>query len=149
MGEVMMDDYIKADGRIEINKGELFPLGQGLINELKALANLIHEARQNPRKEKAMFLQASKAYSYYYKNVLMLNPQSDKVTEEIRAAQDIGGEEGIKKLENLIFGFDGFKNKLHQRVRKALAGGKFNFELRDMEALFGDIELADHELGSF
>lgn len=147
--QVTMDDYIKAEGDIQINKGSLFPLGQGLIDQLKLLSALCIEARQNERKEKQLYKQAVKTFEYYVKNILMLSPNnSAEVLTKIAQAEALGGEEGIKCLEQLMFGFDSFKNKLHNQVRRALDPKALRYERNDMQAIFGDLELANHELGS-
>lgn len=147
--QLTMDDYIKAEGNIQINKGSLFPLGQGMIDQFKLLSALCLEARQNERKEKQLYRQAIKTFEYYVKNLLMLVPNSAaEVITKIHEAESVGGEEGIKALEQLMFGFDSFKNKLHNSVRQALDPKGMRYNRADMEAIFGDLDLANHELGS-
>lgn len=147
--QVTLDDYIKAEGLITINKGELAPVGRKLIDHLKSLSTLVMEARKDERKEKFLYTQAIRTYQYYLTYVLVFETTSAKaIFEQLNIAQATGGEEGIKQLEQLFFGFDSFKNKLHNDVRKALKPNAYSYDKDSMIAIFGDVELAEHELAS-
>jgi len=147
--KITMDDYIALNGQVEIIKGELLPIGKNLINHLTNLSTLIMEARKNPIKEKAVYKTALRTYLYYLKNVEVYFSEENlaEMTQKIENAQATSGEEGLKLLEQLFFGFDSFKNKLHIQLRKAISEER-SLCRRDMDALFGDLELANHLLGS-
>lgn len=147
--QITMDDYIKADANIQINKGSLLPLGAELLTHLKLLSSLCIESRKNERKEKQLYKQALKTYNFYLKNILTMEPKSAKlVKDKLDEAETVGGEEGIKLVEAVCFGFNSFKNELHNDVRKALDPKSYSFQKEGMEAIFGDLELANHELGA-
>lgn len=145
--QLTIDDYIKAEGKITINKGVLAPLGQKLIDHLKQVSTLCIESRNNPRKEKQLYKQSKIAYNYFCQ-IIQLRDCDQDTLDLIDQAEVIGGEQGVQKLEQLFFGFDSFKNKLHNQVRNALKPNAYNFQIQDMEAIFGDLDLANHELGS-
>lgn len=147
--QLTMDDYIKADGKIEITKGTLLPLGQEFINHLKNLSTKTTEYRNSLRGEKAVYVQTQRLLNFYQQKI---SQYSTKSLEETRAlvsnAESIGGLDGLQKLEEAIFGFNGLKNQIHQEVRKALDPKAFSFQRDNIIAIFGDIDLANHELGS-
>lgn len=149
--QVTLDDYIKAEGLIKMNKGELFPIGKNLIDQLKEVARLISETRKDERKSKALYKQAIKTFNYYttHVDVFFSDDKKQAGLKEIMVAEALGGEAGIQKLEQFFFGFNSFKNKLHDEIRKALDPNAGSWTRRDMEGLFGDIELANHLMGSF
>ena len=66
---------------------------------------------------------------------------------KVSSAEKLGGPEGLQKLEEAIFGFDGLKNQIHQQVRVAMDPKAFSFKRDDMLGIFGDLDLANHELG--
>lgn len=147
--KLTMDDYIAMNGKVELHRGELLPIGQRMIDHFKNLSNLIVECRSNPLREKAVYNVAIRTFMFYKNNVnqYISDEESALILNGTREAQLIGGEEGLKKLEQLYFGFDSFKNKLHNEVREAMAT-KFAFSKKDMLGVFGDLELANHLLGS-
>ena len=149
--QMSIDDYIKKEGKIEINKGELFPLGAELIKKLKTVSSLCIESRKDSRKEKRLYAEVLSLYNFYLQKIEVHYSENDEILKNIYLAESIGGEEGIKKIEQYIFGFEGFKNKIHNNVREAINAknkNSYSFKIRTMESIFGDLDLANHELGS-
>lgn len=152
--QVTIDDYIKAEGKITINKGELLPLGKELLQKLHVVSKLCIDARHDDRKSKRLFLEALKTYTFYLDKILVFYGDAQKeLLNDIMKAESIGGEAGIQQVEQLFFGFDSFKNKLHMKVREALKElekpSPFRWKVEEIEKIFGDLELANHELGNF
>lgn len=147
--QLTMDDYIKAEGDIKLEKGSLFPIGKELVDHLKKLSQLCQNFRTSQRGEKQVYVQALRLIMFYAQKVEQFETKSlGEVKQKVLAAESVGGLEGLQKLEEAIFGFDGLKNQLHQKLRKALEPNAFSFNVEGMVALFGDLELANHELGS-
>lgn len=147
--QLTMDEFIEKEGNIEINKGELFPFGQKLIDQLKEVSSLCIESRTNPLKEKQLYAKSVKTYLFYVKNIDMCSESAvQEMLSKIENCKIKGGDQGIKDLEQLFFGFDSFKNNLHNQIRKALDPKSYSFEKRDMIQIFGDLELANHLLSS-
>lgn len=115
---------------------------------LTKVSSLCIEARKDERKEKRLYSESLRTYKFFLEKVTIYSTEDEKsVLLDIMKAESLGGEEGIKKLEQLFFGFDGFKNKLHNQIRKAIST-TYDFERRDMLGIFGDLELANHLFGS-
>ena len=147
--QVTIDDYINADGLIKMEKGTLFPIGKGLIDHLKKLAELCQEYRRSQRGEKQVYAQALRLLMFYTQKVEQFETKSlQEIKARVMEAEKLGSMEGLQKLEEAIFGFDGLKNQLHQQLRKAMEPNAFSFYVDGMVALFGDMDLANHELGS-
>jgi hypothetical protein len=145
---ITMDDYIQAQGNIEITKGKLLPIGQKLIDMLTVVSKLCIESRNDERKQKRLYVECLKTYNFYLNKVKIFSTDAEKqVVQDIMKAEAIGGDEGIKQIEQLFFGFNSFKNNLHNQIRKAQTA-KYDFERRDMAGVFGDLDLANHLLGS-
>lgn len=147
--QLTIDDYIKLDGKIEIRQGELFPIGEAFINHLSKLSELCTSYRNTQRGEKQVYAQSLRLMNFYKQNILQ---HTTKYFEEMFSkaleAEKIGGMEGLQKLEEVIFGFEGLKNSLHQDIRNGLKPEATKWDKRDVEAIFGDLELANHKMGS-
>lgn len=147
--QLTMDDYIKAEGKIEINKGELLPLGKDFINHLKTLSEKTTQFRKTQKGEKSVYVQALRFLNFYQEKIIQYPTKSFEETKaQVLASEKLGGLEGLQKLEEAIFGFNGLKNQVHQDLRKALDPKAFSFQRDNMIAIFGDLDLANHELGS-
>lgn len=153
--QITLDDYIKTEGKITINKGELLPLGKELIDRLKIVSKLCIDARHDERKLKRFFLEALKTYTFVLEKIYIFKDESQQsILNDIMRAEAIGGEEGIKKIEQLFFGMNSFKNKLHIEVREAIKSlennnNRVDWKIEQIMKIFGDLRLANHELGNF
>lgn len=150
--QVTMDDYIRLDGKIKIEKGELLPIGNQFINLLKQLAQLTIEARKNDKKEKFAYKQALRVFEYYHQciDIYMSDEKKQNFLARVSAAESLGGETGILDLDLIFFGFDGLKNNLHNLVRDSLKKDLKHRSSNDLATrVFGDLDLANHILGSF
>lgn len=141
--QLTIDDYIKMEGNIIVNKGSLLPTGERFIKSLKKLAEMVSLYHQGKGQEKLIYKQAYTVVKMYKNEIEIFSKELESSLINMEA---ISGRESILKLEEFIFGFDGLKNKLHNKIRKELADEKKFFT--DMEAVFGDLDLANYELGS-
>lgn len=141
--QITMDDYIKMNGTIIVNKGELLPIGQEFVNLLKHVAQVNSDFRENPNNLPKMVSATKKLIRYISTKVDIFLDVSEMNNALKIASED---ENPQQKIEEFVFGFNGIKNTYHNKIRKELSKeSKFNDE---MECLFGDLELANHEFGS-
>lgn len=151
--QITIDDYIKRDGKIELAKGELLPLGKELIDRLKIVSKLCIDSRHDERRAKRFFLEAIKTYTFILEKIYVFSTDADKqILQDLMKAESLGGDAGIKKVEEIIFGMNGVKNKIHNKIRKSLDELKkdkpFSYIVEDAQKIFGDLELANNELAS-
>lgn len=147
--QVMVDDYIKMEGKISFEKGTLLPVGKEFIDYLSKISKMTTDFRKNLKGEKHIYQAVYKFLSFYKTKMVRFETKDYKeFLNLVMEAEATGDIVGLQKLEEVLFGFNGIKNKIHQSIRKALDPDSFSFQREEMEAIFGDLELANHLMGS-
>lgn len=155
---IRFSDFVEHDGFMEIVPGEISPIAKRFMDVLRGAAEAMRAARNTPDKRSvvnAAFVAALKVPQYL--GTLGFNflggytlDDLDKLVTNIKTAKS---ENDVQRLEELIFGFDGIKNRIHnelrQNVRLAKEGKPSYFFERDAKSLWGDPELAVDMLGRF
>ena len=146
--QLTMDDYIAAEGNITCHKGELLPVGKRFIEQLNELSHLSMAALKDDLKRSEMFRAAKTVINTYLTQVKLYPDDEEKtLLAKLLEIQKIRGTEAAQKVQELFFGMNSFKNKLHIQIREQIRKEK-RFSLNKWEEVFGDLELANHLLGS-
>lgn len=141
-------DFIATEGKVELVTGKLAPIGQRVYDHLDELSKMIAAAQDTDDRIKLqpIFRKAIELCRYLASDYCFLKLDVMKMAEqapkEIRVLQKANDLQGLREL---IFGFDGIKNTMHRRMKKAMENEWF---AEDMQAIWGDTDLAIAMLGN-
>jgi hypothetical protein len=145
-----LSDFVASGGHTgKIEPGKLAPIGARIYTELKELSEMIVAMGPEPDRIRAQpaFLKAAKLCKYLSSEYALLKSGVWKFAEEapsrLKAMQK---ENDVKALEQFIFGFDGLKNIMHNKLRDDLKSG-YAWVIDDLEGIWGDTALAIDMLG--
>lgn len=155
---IQFSDFVKHEGFIEIKPGTLAPIAQRFVEVLRGVAEAIRAARETPdqrSKVGAAFVAAMKVPQYL--STLGYNFLGGYTLADLKVLvgdiKQAKADGDLKRLEELIFGFNGIKNRIHNELRnnikKAKEGNPGYFFQRDSKSLWGDPDLAVDMLGRF
>lgn len=144
-------DFISHDGDFTIQQGKLAPLGQVLYDNFKNLAEMIRSVDGGDR------IKTTQAFVAAVKFAKMLPDISSKLGVPYndllalpKKIKELQKENNIQGLDELFFGFDSLKNKIHINMKKTFAeqqAGQSPWMWGDITAVWGDVELAIDLLG--
>ncbi len=156
MSGLMMSltNFVASKGQLVVRPDHLNPLGEEIYQGFVRTAEALREARDdefNRRKAQAAFLAARDLLRFLLRMRFGLPIKRyadlDIAMQTLAAKQR---ENDIRGLEELMFGFHGVKNMLHNELREVLkAGDGYSFNREKAEAVFGNIALAVDMLGRF
>lgn len=152
MRKVLMsfDGFLAAKGDVTVAPGKLAEIGAGLVTRLDALQRALRAAMDRPdalavsrvwraaQRLHAHF-EASRALGRVYRG----NPEEDPF---LTGWEAFVGARDWRGLDRAAFSHFGFKQRVHDGVRLALADPRFVFA-DDVVAVFGDLGLANDMLG--
>jgi hypothetical protein len=138
---IRMEDFIKANGQIDLPKGSLLPVGKRIVQRLEKCAELIKAYHLGkPIKEDSVcdyaemiIRELSGSYTFH-----------KECSELTAATQEYRAGGSLKSLEEALFSHNGFKNEIHMDIKSAM-NDKQGFRGRDSRKVFGDLEFAFRE----
>lgn len=138
---VNMDDYINANGNIEIPTGELLPIGKRVVHYLEKCAHIVSGYHQGKKvKEGHLVVYAERIVKELY--------ETHKFFSEVKkldfAVKIYNQDQDFSKLEQALFAHNGFKNEIHMMIRKAVKSDDY-WDKRELLPIFGDIQFAERE----
>lgn len=150
-------DFVASGGAVSLKTGELAPVGQMVMRELSNLSTAIREA--DPSKPSTVgraFQTAVKTcralcqYRYSF-GVPKQKEDALEILCQPEILGDLKKQGDVRKLEEIIFGFHGLKNAIHDGVRgynvRKKKGEKDVWKDDDILAIWGDPEMAEDMLG--
>lgn len=147
-----VDDFIEADGNLEIKNGQLNPMGSSLVKQLEKISTVIRTFHENPwnseNYSKVLFKYARNLLDDFKKNYgfsYHLNIKVDDIKKYILQLDDAESKNNWKKVEEIFLSHDGIKNKIHMEIRKLLKDKNDKWSGRDYRKIFGDLEKANNE----
>lgn len=148
---VSFEEFAKSNGKcvLNIEPGRLAFVGQKLYNAYKALSESISAVANKqpeeilPRQANVIFRNAKNILDileeHIFDGFLSACKNSDEFDNLMNAINQLQQENNISKLEELFFGFDSYKNRLHNKLREL---EKQPDPSNSLSATFGDIPLA-------
>lgn len=156
-----MQDVVDKKGKVSIRKGVVAPFGQKLIASLEELATLSKNIMQKEKfysveKLKKNFLVNAKSFLHSFDDIWLPNSKivswgkeglsNDFIEKSIEQITSFEKKGDFNSANKLLFGFNGLKNIIHNRLREFVS----NPTSREMDKdgyfkLFGDLNTALQE----
>jgi len=145
---MMLSDFVKRDGNITISHNELPPSGQRVYEGLVNLAETIAHARQSGRpsdmsKAFRTAMKFSDSCRMFYPKITVVDFDLNDFLVTKETLKTLSDEGDLQGLEEYIFGFNGFKNQLHRKLKEFHKSDERSWNADDARAMWGDnLELA-------
>ena len=136
-----LSQFVENKGAVKIEKGVLAPLGKQYLDLHTKLSEVFVQALSTQKNGPA-FAAATKMIEYYAGMHYKFAESPDELKALKKAVAEARRNADLNELQNLFFGFNSPKNKLHIEMKKALKEGKKNWDYADMIAFWGDLPLA-------
>lgn len=143
---MLVSDFVEHGGFLEIKKGSLSPIGDKIYTQFEELSEAIqqfYKKRSNIFEREIYDL--TKELNYILKEYVISTFSFDVLDSNVlkewwNNAERAIDDENTNEVIDLIFGFGGIKNLIHNNLRAKKTG--------DSEQIFGDVDLAIELLGN-
>lgn len=156
-GKLVTLSYLIKTRTMAAPAHQLAPLGQAILDGYKDVAAAVSNARGSELKSSRakIYVAALTLYNFLLRNALNIDglditqlDNDHKTLQEFKKT-----DASLNEIEQLLFGFNSIKNKLHNHMRSVLTkiqkGGKLSYTEDKMIGVWGDLELAVDWLGRF
>jgi len=150
-----LSDFVRNNGPHVIKPGELAPIGKSIFAAMKTAATALNAARNSPQRSVVgkAFQACLSMLSIFSKTTSMTGLDWDEIKNTIKQVNDLKKTGDVQRLEEIMFGFDSLKNKMHNDLRafveRQKTGGHGPWHEDEMKAAWGDIPMAVDLLGRF
>lgn len=151
---VMISYFVEHHGDMTIAPHELAPIGKMIVNGLQSLAQAVQAA--NASTQRSVRAKAFVAAETFLRHLDALIPfelrdiKDEQVQKALGSIRELKAADDVDGLEQLLFGFHGIKNEMHNALRaaqKRMQNGTPDYEDSDRKGTWGDIDLAVDMLG--
>ena len=150
---VHLSDFANTDGKAMLfrktdgARDTLAPVGQRIYDQFKRLSELL--APLDNTSDRIAAKPAFIAAASFFKNIPLtlgwgLGLEVDYLKAIPSQLRQLQKENDVQGLLELIFGFDGVKNRMHQNMKK---GMKSDYHRDDIVGIWGNVDLAIDLLG--
>lgn len=148
VGSTTLSHFLETGGNTDFTgKKTLAPIGQQIYNHLEKVALALRNKESgDPIANRSAFIAATELAKYISDLWGKTGVDVSTLKELPSKIRELKKEDDVQGLRELIFGFHGIKNMMHNRLREAMAND--TWYRREMMEIWGNLDLAFHMLGS-
>lgn len=150
-GIAMYASQVAKKKTFSVEVTEIAPIGNQIIAAMDKLATAFRAAGDDPQRGKRMFAMVDKFLKPFGNMSARTMVGIDRADFEaiIAKTNQAKADADIQSLEEAIFGFAGFKNLMHQRVREVIKDPRALWSDKTYSVWGKDLSLANSRLGRF